>query len=43
MKKELIGKMQRYNAIRHNNDLDEEEKEAIRDELFDGDHAWPFF
>jgi tetratricopeptide (TPR) repeat protein len=42
MKKELIDKMQRYNAIRHRNDMDEDEKEAIRDELFDGDHAWPF-
>ena len=42
MKKELIDKMQRYNAIRHRNDMDEDEKEAIRDELFDRDHAWPF-
>lgn len=42
MKKVLIQKMQRYNAIRHNNDMDEEEKEAIRCELFEGDHEWPF-
>lgn len=42
MKKELIDKMQRYNSIRHNDDMDEEEKEAIRDELFEGDHVWPF-
>lgn len=43
MKKKLIGKMQRYNAIRHNKDMDEDKKEAIRDELFEGDHSWPFF
>lgn len=42
MKKELIEKMQRYNMIRHDDDMDEEEKEAIREELFEGDHAWPF-
>lgn len=42
MKKKLIGKMQRYNIIRHNKDMDEEKKEAIRDELFEGDHSWPF-
>ena len=42
MKKELIGKIQRYNAIRHNKDMDEGEKEAIRDNLFEGDHSWPF-
>lgn len=42
MKKKLIGKMQRYNTIRHNKDMDEEKKETIRDELFEGDHSWPF-
>ena len=42
MKKKLIGKMRRYNAIRHNKDMDEEKKETIRDELFEGDHSWPF-
>jgi tetratricopeptide (TPR) repeat protein len=37
----LIDKMERYNAIRHDDDLGDEEKEAIREELFEGDHAWP--
>jgi tetratricopeptide (TPR) repeat protein len=42
MKKELINKMERYNAIRHSSNISEDEKEAIRDELFEGDHTWPF-
>ena len=42
LKDELIDKMERYNLIRHDDDMDEEEKEAIREELFEGDHAWPF-
>jgi tetratricopeptide (TPR) repeat protein len=37
----LIAKIERYNAIRHDDEMDEEEKEAIREELFEGDHAWP--
>lgn len=37
----LIDKMERYNAVRHNDELDEEEREAIREQLFDGDHLWP--
>jgi len=40
-KKGLIEKMERYNEIRHDDDLEEEEKEAIREELFHGDHVWP--
>jgi tetratricopeptide (TPR) repeat protein len=40
-RKGLIDKMERYNGIRHDGGLDEEEKEAIREELFDGDHLWP--
>jgi tetratricopeptide (TPR) repeat protein len=40
-RKGLIDKMERYNAIRHDDGLDDEEKEAIREELFEGDHAWP--
>lgn len=40
--REMIEKMQRYNMIRHNGDMDEEEKETMREELFEGDHAWPF-
>jgi hypothetical protein len=37
----LIDKMKRYNSIRHDDGVDEEEKEAIREELFDCDHLWP--
>jgi tetratricopeptide (TPR) repeat protein len=37
----LIDKTIQYNAIRHDGNLDEDEKEAIREELFHGDHAWP--
>jgi len=40
-RKGLIDKLERYNGIRHDDGLDEEEKEAIRAELFDGDHLWP--
>lgn len=40
-RKGLIEKMDRYNTIRHDSGLDEEEKEAIREELFEGDHSWP--
>jgi tetratricopeptide (TPR) repeat protein len=40
-KAELIGKMERYNAIRHDQTMEEEQKEAIREEIFEGDHAWP--
>ena len=43
IKQELIDKMERYNMIRHDHELDEDEKEAIREEIFAGDHAWPFF
>lgn len=42
LKNEVIDKMERYNAIRHNDGMSNEEKEDIREELFDGDHAWPF-
>ena len=37
----LIDKVERYNAIRHDDDLGDEEKEAIREDLFEGDHTWP--
>jgi hypothetical protein len=42
MKNELTGKMERYNMIRHDDDMDDEKKEAIREELFEGNHSWPF-
>lgn len=42
LKPELMEKMRRYNEIRHNDDYTEEEKEDIRDELFDGDYTWSF-
>lgn len=41
LKPELRKKMLRYNEIRHNDDYTEEEKERIREELFEGDHVWP--
>jgi tetratricopeptide (TPR) repeat protein len=37
----LIEKTEKYNAIRHDDGLDQEVKEAIREGLFEGDHAWP--
>ena len=40
-KKVLIEKTERYNEVRHDDALDEDEKEAIREELFGDDHAWP--
>ena len=42
IKDELFEKMHRYNKIRHNDSYSEEEKEKIREELFDGDHSWEF-
>ena len=42
LKEELIDKLKSYNTIRHSEDMDEDEKEAIRHELFEGDHARPF-
>ena len=42
MKSELREKMHRYNNIRHDYTISEEEKEEIREELFEGDHTWPF-
>ncbi|MBA7712823.1 hypothetical protein ES703_121813 [subsurface metagenome] len=42
MKSELREKMHRYNKIRHDYSVSEEEKEKIREELFEGDHSWPF-
>jgi len=41
MKGEIIRKMERYNAIRHDPKVDDEQKETLREELFEGDHAWP--
>lgn len=41
LKPELMEKMLRYNEVRHNDDYTEEEKENVREELFEGDHAWP--
>ena len=40
-RKGLIERMERYNAIRHDDGLGEEEKDAIREELFEADHLWP--
>ncbi len=40
-KKGLLEKMERYNEIRHDPNMKEDEKETIREQLFGGDHAWP--
>lgn len=42
IKQELIDKMEKYNRIRHDENINEEEKEKIREELFEGDHVWMF-
>ena len=42
MKKDLLATMHRYNAIRHDPTLEQEEKESLREEIFEGDHFWPF-
>ncbi len=42
IRQELLEKMQKYNAVRHDESINENKKEAIRDEIFEGDHAWPF-
>jgi tetratricopeptide (TPR) repeat protein len=42
MKSELKKKMNRYNKIRHDYTISEEEKDNIRSELFEGDHELPF-
>jgi len=42
LKPELREKMLRYNEVRHNPEYTEEEKEKIRDELFEGDHELLF-
>ena len=42
LKPELVEKMLRYNEIRHNDEYTEEEKDDIREELFEGDAFLPF-
>ena len=42
LKQELIDKMNKYNSIRHDESISENEKEKIREELFEGDHEWMF-
>lgn len=42
MKKDLVATMHRYNAIRHDPTLDQEQMESLREEIFEGDHFWPF-
>ena len=34
---ELINKMERYNTIRDDDAMDEDQKEAVLEELFEGD------
>ena len=40
MKSEMFAKMRRYNEIRHDSSISDDEKENIRNELFDEDHLW---
>lgn len=42
LKPELVEKMLRYNEIRHNDEYTREEKDDIREELFEGDVFLPF-
>ncbi|MDZ7695537.1 MAG: hypothetical protein U5R49_00960 [Deltaproteobacteria bacterium] len=39
LQSEILEKTRRYNAIRHDPSLHEPEKEALRDEILEGDHA----
>jgi len=41
IKDELLDKMERYNAVRHDSTVSEKKKEKLREKLFEGDHAWP--
>jgi tetratricopeptide (TPR) repeat protein len=43
LKPELIEKMLRYNEIRHNDEYSDEEKDDIREELFEDDVFLPLF
>jgi tetratricopeptide (TPR) repeat protein len=40
-KGELLDKMERYNAIRHDATVSENRKEKLREKIFEGDHYWP--
>ena len=42
MKGKLIHRMERYNRVRCDEALDEEEKEAECRKIFQGDHLWPY-
>jgi hypothetical protein len=41
LKDELLDKMERYNAVRHDSTVSEKKKEKLREKLFEGDHTWP--
>ena len=43
LKPELREKMLRYNEIRHNDEYSDDEKDEIREELFEGDAFLPLF
>jgi len=43
LKPELMEKMLKYNEIRHNDEYSDEEKDEIREELFEGDAFLPLF
>lgn len=42
LKNQVIEKTIRYNSVRQDRNLSEKEKEALREEIFEGDHFWPF-
>lgn len=41
VRKKLLDRATRYAKARRDKKLGEDEREALRDELFDGDHFWP--
>jgi tetratricopeptide (TPR) repeat protein len=41
LKPSLLEKAERYAEVRHDPSVPEVEKDRIREELFEGDHAWP--
>jgi hypothetical protein len=41
MENKLIDQMERYTMIRHDDELNEDKKEAIREKILEGDHPYP--
>jgi len=42
MQKSLVAKAERYGEVRRDDSVPEEEKERLREELFEGVHPWPW-